>query len=232
MSHIDLDKYDPPVKPVGDTTHMLVRAAIGILPAGSGTVLEAFNLFVVDPFQKRQTNWLRDLTVALNKVIADLEAMKGDERHEAAFLSSVLQSYDIAIRTGDAAMHERLILLVLSTIKDQEPDEELLSLYLSTLSSLTSSHLTLLDLISTRQRYEKGADLAALEALFILEITGQPGITLHIPPHRLLKDLESLSLIYSPEGSPWSSNSTNYCTMAVTKFGEEFISYISSPSSS
>lgn len=232
MSHIDSDEYDPPVKPVGDTTHTLVRAAIGMLPAGSGTVLEAFNLFVADPFQKRQTKWLRDLTDALNTVVDELEAMKGDQRHEAAFLSSVLQSYDIAIRTGDTAIHERLIFLVLNTIEDQDPSEELLSLYLSTLTSLTSSHLALLGFISTRQRFEKGTDLTALEASFMLEITRQPGITPNIPPHRLLKDLESLSLIYSPKDSPWSSNGTNYCTMRVTKFGEGFASYISSPSCS
>jgi len=232
MNHIDADKYDPRVTPVGDTGHMLVRAAIGMLPAGSGTVLEAFNIFVADPFQKRQKQWLHDLTIALNKVIDDLEAMKGDDRHQAAFLSSVLQSCDIAIRTGDAAMHERLIFLILNTIKDQEPNEELLSTYLSTLRSLTSSHLVLLDLISIRRRYEQGDELKSFEDQFILEVTGHSGIAPSIPPYRLLKDLESLSLIYAPESSPWSSNGTNYCTMTVTKFGQGFSSYISSPSDS
>ncbi len=200
MSHIDSNEYDPPVKPAADTAHALVRAAIGILPAGSGTVLEAFNLFFADPFQKRQTRWLRDLTEALNRVINELEAMRGDQRHEEAFLSSVLQSYDIAIRTGDAAIHERLIFFVLNTIKDQEPNEELLSLYLTTLRSLTSSHLALLNLISIRRRYEKGNELSAFEALFVQEITSHSEISPSIPPHRLLKDLESLSLIYSPKG--------------------------------
>jgi hypothetical protein len=229
MIRVDADKYDPSVKPVGDTARVLMRTAIGMLPAGFGVVLEAFNLFVVDPFQKRRTAWLHALTTALNSVAEELEAMKGDERHQGAFLSSVLQSYDIAIRTGDPAMHERLIFLVLKMIRDQEPNEELLSLYLSTLGSLTSSHLALLSLISTRQRYEKGSDLTASETLFVQEITNSLGISPYIPPRRLLKDLESLSLIYSPEGSPWSSGSTNYCTMAVTKFGEDFSSYISRP---
>ncbi|EQD42611.1 hypothetical protein B1B_13999, partial [mine drainage metagenome] len=62
MSHIDTEKYDPPLEPTGDKVHRLVRAAIGLLPSASGTALEALNLLIKDPYQARRTQWMRDLS--------------------------------------------------------------------------------------------------------------------------------------------------------------------------
>lgn len=230
MSHIDTEKYDPSKEPAGDTIHMLARAAIGMMPVGSGTVLEALNLVFAEPQQRRRTQWLYDLSAALNKVIDEVESIKNNRRREDAVLSSILHSTDIAVRTGDPAIHERLISIVLNTIKDQDPSEDLLSLYLWTIREMTSSHLGLLDLISARQKYAKGSDLANQERLFFEEIGKHAAISPNIPANRLLKDLESLSLIHSPDGSPWSSNHTNYCTMEVTSFGEGFVRHIATRS--
>ena len=228
MSQIDVDEYDPTAEPTADKAHRLVRAAIGLLPVGSGTALEAWNSLVEDPFNARRTRWLRDLTAALNEVSATIEEIKNNRSRSNAVLSSIVQSTDIAIRTGDAAIQKRLICIVLNTIEDQEPNEELSSLYLSTIRQMTSSHLELLRLISSRQRYENGPDLENQERKLFEEMAEQKGISSYIPKNRLLKDLESLSLIHSPDGSPWSSGGTNYCTMAITPFGEGFRSYISS----
>lgn len=229
MDPIDVTKYDPTDEPTGDRVHRLVRAAIGAIPVAAGTALEVWNLFVEDPFQKRRTKWLSDLSAALNTLHNDVEAIKSDNDRLEVILSAILQSTDIALKTGDPATHERLISIVLSTINDQTPSEELLSLYLTTIRQLTSSHFALLRLISSRQRYEKGTELKNQERMFFGEIDKCVGISPNVPKNRLLKDLESLSLIYSPEGSPWSSGSTNYCTMALTPFGTAFIDYISTP---
>jgi hypothetical protein len=228
MNHIDVDKYDPADEPTGDRLHRLVRTAIGFIPVGSGAALEVWNQLVEDPYQKRRTKWLQDLSEALNNVSDVVEEIKNDGRRQDAILSSILQSTDIAIRTGDAGIHERLVSIVLNTIKDQSPNEELLSLYLSTIRQLTSSHLELLRWISSRERYGSGSDLENQERAFFVEIDKLSGISTDIPKNRLLKDLESLSLIYSPEHSPWRSGGTNYCTMTVTHFGGGFTGYISS----
>jgi hypothetical protein len=229
MDHIDVSKYDPADEPTGDRLHRIVRTAIGAFPVAPGTALEVWNLFFEDPFQKRRTKWLTDLSAALNTLSDDVEAIKSDRDRLEVVLSAILQSTDIAIKTGDPAVHEQLISIVLSTINDHTPSEELLSLYLATVRQLTSSHFALLRLISSRQRYEKGTELQTQERIFFGEIDECVGISPNVPKNRLLKDLESLSLIYSPEGSPWSSGSTNYCTMALTPFGTGFIDYISNP---
>ena len=231
MNHIDVDKYDPTDEPTGDRLHRLVRAAIGAIPVASGTVLEVWNSFVENPFQKRRTKWLSDLSAALNTLNDDVGKIKRDHDRLEVILSTILQSTDIALKTGDPAIHERLISIVLNTIIGQKPSEELSSLYMATLRQLTSSHFALLRLISSRQRYEKGTDLRDQERMFFQEIDGCGGVSPNIPKNRLLKDLESLSLIYSPEGAPWSSGSTNYCTMAITAFGKAFIECISTPAS-
>lgn len=231
MNHIDVDEYDPIDEPTGDRLFRLVRAVVGLSPVASGTILEVWNSLVEDPLQKRRTQWLRDLSGALNKCKDEIEKIKSDHDHLGVILSVILQSTDIAIKTGDQTIHERLIAIVLRTINDQQPSEELLSIYLATIRQMTSSHLALLGWISSRQRYEYGDDLKDHERMFFEAIEENEAISPNIPQHRLLKDLESLSLIYSPAGSPWSSNNTNYCTMTLTPFGKTFIDYLSNPAS-
>lgn len=232
MSQIDTEKYDPAVEPTGDGLHRLARAAIGLMPVGSGTALEVLNLFIQDPYQRRRSQWLHDLSFAVNSMGNRLDEVESHVHRHGVVLSAILQSTDIALKTGDLAIHQRLISMVINTIKDQAPDEELLSLYLATISRLTSSHLDLLDLISSRQRYETGNELGEHEHQFFKEIEARAGISPTIPKARLLNDLESLTLIYSPEGSPASmGGSTNYCTKAVTSFGLAFMAHVSSTES-
>lgn len=227
MPPIDVDRYDPSVEPVPDKIHRIARAAIGAMPVLSGTALELLNACIEDPFQRRRTQWLHDLSESLNQVTDQVEAVGRHQVRQDAVLTAVLRASDVALRTSDAAVHDRLITLVLNTIKDETPSEEKLSIYLSTLGQMTSSHLALLRWISTRLRYAHGTEIGEKEKLFLEEIPNVIGSSNSIPATRLLKDLESLSLIHSPEGSPWRSNCTNYCTMAVTEYGRGFEAYIS-----
>lgn len=227
MPPIDVDQYDPPGEPVPDKIHRIARAAIGALPVLSGTALELLNAFIEDPFQKRRTEWLRALSASLNLVKEQLDAVARNQVRQDAVLTAVLKASDVALRTSDTGVHQRLIAVVLNTIKDETPSEEKLSVYLSTLSQMTSSHLALLRWIGTRQRYEHGTEIQEKERLFLGEVPNVIGRSNSIPATRLLKDLESLSLIHSPEGSPWRSNFTNYCTMAITEYGRGFEAYVS-----
>jgi hypothetical protein len=227
MPPIDVDHYDPPVEPVSDKIHRLARAAIGAMPVFSGTALELLNALVEDPFQKRRTQWFHDLSEALNHITVQVEEVGRHQARQDAVLTAVLKTSDVALRTSDAGVHQRLIAVVLNTIKDETPSEEKLSVYLSTLSQMTSSHLKLLRWVGTRHRYEHGTEIQEKEKLFLGEVPNVIGRSNSIPATRLLKDLESLSLIHSPEGSPWRSNFTNYCTMAVTEYGQGFEAYTS-----
>jgi len=53
-----------------DGLHRLARAAIGVMPVGSGTALEMLNLFIQDPYQRRRSQWLHDLSFAVNSMSA------------------------------------------------------------------------------------------------------------------------------------------------------------------
>ncbi|SEN10284.1 hypothetical protein SAMN02800694_2779 [Luteibacter sp. UNCMF331Sha3.1] len=230
MSPIDVDHYDPPVEPVPDKIHRMARAVIGAMPVFSGAALELLNALIEDPFQKRRTQWFHDLSGALNQVTVQVEEVGRHQARQDAVLTAVLKTSDVALRTSDAGVQQRLIAVVLNTIKDETPSEEKLSVYLSTLSQMTSSHLKLLRWMGARQRYEHGTEIREKERLFLGEVPDVIGRSNSIPATRLLKDLESLSLIHSPEGSPWGSNLTNYCTMVVTEYGREFEGYTTASS--
>ncbi len=226
MTIIDKERFDPSVEPTSDKTHRLVRSAIGLLPIGSGTALEAFTSLFEDPYNARRTQWLHKLSDAINKLSIDIEELHSNASRSDAVLSAILQSTDIAIKTGDENIHSVLIRFILKTINSQQSDEELNSIYLSTLRQLTASHLALLNLMSTRTRYQHGSELEKHEQILLAEIEKEEGISKSIPPHRLLSDLESMQLIYSPSGSPWSSSQTNYSTMLLSDFAKGFVSYL------
>lgn len=227
MSEIEKEKFDPSVEPTSDKAHRIIRSALGLLPVGSGTALEFLGCLVEDPFQARRTKWLHELSDAINRHSIDIEELHKNIERTNAVLSTIIQSTDIALKTSDGSIHRILINFVLKTICTQEPDEELNSIYLSTLRQLTSSHLVLLKLISLRQRYERGAELEMYEKLFLEELKREEGISKSISPIRLLSDLESLQLIYSPPGSPWTSNRTNYCTKSLSEFAQSFLDFLS-----
>lgn len=224
MKKIEEEEFNPKWSS-GDVAHATGRALIGLIPSIGGPALEFFNLCVEDPLNKRRTAWLKALTDGLNQAGIEIERLSDESAKVDAILSVMLQSTDVALRTGDKDMHRTLIQIVLRTVAEAEPNEELLSVYLSTLRQLTFSHLRLLDLVSRRKRYEHGPELQKFEAAFMEEIRQEVPGTL-VPPTRLLSDLSALHLIYSPPGSPWTSNHPNYCTMKVTEFGAGLVSYI------
>jgi hypothetical protein len=225
MNRVEEEDFNPKGKTKGEVAHTTGRALIGLLPAASGTVLELFNFLIEDPFSARRTAWLQALTNALNEAVLDIDRLREDTKKMNTVLSVLLQSTDVALKTADSGMHRSLIQIVLQALNDATPDEELLTVYLSTLRQLTSSHLRLLDLIAVRKRYEQGAELQRYEAEFLAEIS-QAGIGTIVPSTRLLSDLSSLHLIYSPAGSPWTSNLPNYCTMTLTEFGVGLRKYL------
>lgn len=227
MSKIDKEKFDPIIEPASDKSHRLVRAAIGALPMLSGTALEALNSIIEDPYQARRTAWLHELSNAVNALGDNLETLREDSQRSNAILSAILQSTDIALKTSDTKIHHYLIEVVLKVAQEGDPDEEVLTLYLSTIRQLTSSHLELLNLIFTRKRYEKGSEGERKEVEFMAEIESHSGISNAIPPERLLNDLFSLQLIFRPPGAPWSSSGTYYCSMAPSDFAIQFMKYLS-----
>ena len=227
MAGVDSNKFDPPVEPSGDKVHRLARTAIGALPILSGTVLEMLNSIIEDPYQKRRTQWLHALTDALNDSGRDISQLKEDAHRVDLVLSAILQGTDIALKTNDQTIHEHLIRIVLNTAGTRPAEADLLAIYLSTVRQMTSSHFALLEIISTRVRYEKGMELKEYEAAFFVEVAECPGISADVPTERLLKDLESMQLIFSPAGSPASlGGSTNYCTKTLSQFGTKFLAYV------
>lgn len=227
MTAVDANDFDPIVEPVGDKVHRLARAAIGALPALSGTALEALNLIIEDPYQTRRTEWLHALTDALNRSSEDISRLRDDAHRTDLVLTAIFQGTDIALKTGDKVIHEHLIQLIMKTVETQTIEGDLLAIYLSTVRQMTSSHFALLRMISTRKRYEKGTDLEENEEAFFAEANGNSGISAEVPIERLLKDLESMQLIFSPAGSPASlGGPSNYCTKTLSQFGAKFLKYV------
>lgn len=223
---IETEKYEPPVEPEADKIHRLVKAGIGALPMLSGTIVEVFNALVENPLQKRRGEWLHALSMAINKAEIDIEKLQTDQEATQKVLSAILQSTDIALKTNDKNVHETLIRMVLHTLRNSDEEDDVLSVYFSTARQMTSSHFTVLTFVSNRKSLtSNGGELKACESAFISEVENLDGKSANIPATRILKDLVSMELIYSPERSPSRLGGTNYCTHCLSQFGEQFLKF-------
>lgn len=58
------DKYQPPLANSGDTAHLVMKAALSVVPGAS----DLFEYFVKPPLQKRLEKWQEHIAVALRQI--------------------------------------------------------------------------------------------------------------------------------------------------------------------
>jgi len=68
MSKIDKELIDPIVEPDSEKAHRVTRAAIAAIPVLGGTLVETFNALIEPPMAKRKTEWMVEVTQAINEL--------------------------------------------------------------------------------------------------------------------------------------------------------------------
>lgn len=222
---INPEKFNPADEPEADRWHRVTRAVIGASPVLSGTLLEAFNALIENPLDRRRTQWLLCLTEEINKLGIDVAILQENQARSDKILSAILQSTDVAMKSGNSEVTERLIHMVLQTIRDADIEDDLLSVYFSTVRQMSNSHFAVLEFISSREPLGHGGDLDPAESSFLEEVETLPGVSNAIPALRVLRDLDSMELIFSPPKSPTRLSGTNYCTKVLSNFGAEFLQF-------
>jgi hypothetical protein len=126
----------------GDVAVAVLRGAVGALPAGS-TLVELFNLVVQSPLDKRRNAWMEVVAERLEELAhqgVDVEALKEDEE----FISAVMTSTIIAVRTHKAEKLEALRNAVFNVVGPQAPDEAKQSIFFDLIDSLSVLHIQVL----------------------------------------------------------------------------------------
>lgn len=158
MSKIDKDLIDPIVEPEGEKAHRLTRAALSSIPVLGGSAVEAFNALIEPPMARRKTQWMIDVTEAINELfekgLVPLEELLKNEK----FFTTLVHASNIAIRNHQQQKLDALKNAVLNSALPDPPDDTLQQLFLNFVDSCTSWHIALLKLFKDPKKWAEDND--------------------------------------------------------------------------
>ena len=235
----DEPSKDPLPQEPGLDDHRLavIKGSISSIPIIGGVLAEEFGLILAPVLSRRRDEWFSDLARRLHGLAAsskelDLKRLSENE----AFVSAVIETTQIAIKTHATEKLAALRNAVLNIAIGAAPDEDVQAIFLRLIDSLTPSHLRLLRFLQQPSLYVKGglpeqrvfADDHTLydPSFHQLIATGLPDAfpSAHFISC-LLRDLYSAGLQSVETGG----GGIPYANRFTTGLGDEFLKFIESP---
>ena len=133
-----------------DTAHDLVKAAIGTVPIpGSAALAGLFDLIVRSPIEKRKTEWMESVAVALNDLFRRVESITPDSlSDDEGFISTIVEATQEALRTHQVEKRVALKNAVVNSAVPSRPDDDRRSVFVRFVGELTPLHLKVLALLA------------------------------------------------------------------------------------
>ncbi|WP_409439648.1 hypothetical protein [Psychromonas sp. GE-S-Ul-11] len=143
---MDIEEYVPSIEGTKDKTHRAIRAAIGLCPAGSGILLEIFNMLWQPPAEARAEKWIADVIDSLNilsEKVDNIENLIIDEEFQSLLITAnqlVLKHHQIEkIKFFSNAVVNSLTTPTLSYDKK--------IIFMNLIDELTVSHIKILEML-------------------------------------------------------------------------------------
>ncbi|EHV5548582.1 hypothetical protein K0W37_004574 [Vibrio parahaemolyticus] len=230
MEKIDSNTFDPVVEPVGDKVHRLARTGIAATPMLGGSLVELLNSIIAPPHEARTNKWLHKLTDVVNLLVEAHNISQESLSSNDKFFSAIIRTSDIALRTSEDTVLNALASGLIFTANSQDKDEAIITLYLLSLSRLTSLHLTLTKYIADLPPVDRSVDLTEeKQKQFYTDLNKHDSKydTNHLV-NRLMQDLINEKIIEIEPGAAMNMGGPNYIHMRLSPFGKELVEFISS----
>jgi hypothetical protein len=138
----------PPKASTGDYVHSLARAGIASLPVIGNAAVELFQSLVAPPLEKRRQEWMEAIGDGLQQLEQKQKCVLDDLRANDAFIDTVMQASQAAMRTSEIEKRDALRNAVLNSALPQPPDEARRQIYINLVETLTGWHLRMLRLFA------------------------------------------------------------------------------------
>lgn len=142
----DKASFDAPSSSAGDKLHLLVRAVLSAVPGVGGPATELFNAIVTPPLERRRQEWMEMVGVEISRLSAtrniEIEHLHDNE----AFVSTLMQASQAALRTHQEEKLEALRNAVVNSALPEAPDESTQLIFLNHIDRFTEWHIRILRL--------------------------------------------------------------------------------------
>ena len=204
--------------------HAAIRALVSTIPIAGSAAAELFSLVISPPLTKRRDEWIASIAQGLTLLERQVRGFRiEDLSSNEAFITTVMQATQVALRTHQK---EKLLALrnaVLNVALHRAPDEDLQLLYLSFADSFTQWHLRILKYFhehptQVKSVYESGELIAAYP-----ELDGKQAFY-----EQIVRDLYARGLVVS-NVTPGTATAFMPFAGRATQLGQAFLEFISSP---
>jgi hypothetical protein len=138
----------PPKATAADHAHTLTRAGISSIPIVGGAGVELFQMLVTPSLEKRKLEWMESVAEGLQRLEEKYGNIIDDLKSNDAFIDTVMQASQAAVRTSQHEKKEALRNAVLNAALPHPPDESRQLLFITWVESFTPWHLRMLKLFA------------------------------------------------------------------------------------
>lgn len=234
MSEIDKELIDPKVEPAGEKAHRVARAALQAVPTFGGPLAEAFSALIKPPMARRKTEWMIQVTDALNQLFEKGVLTQEDLQTNEKFFTTLVHASGVAIRNHEKEKLEALRNAVVNSALPGAPDDTLQQLFLNLIDSCTSWHIALLKLFQGPERWaaEHGYKFPSWSAgdLNAVIESAYPSLVGQQELYRLVWQELFRSGLLNTDGFGGTMTVSGMLSKRTTPIGDKFLAFISKPS--
>lgn len=214
-------------KRTGDVVHALTKGVLSGAPVVGGLVSEIFALAFSPPLEKRREEWLLSLEKRLRSLELKLEMLAESE----IFVSMIQHATQIALRTHQADKLEALRNAVVNTAQGSSLEDDLRSIFLNLIDSMTPWHIRLLKFWKDPQAY---ADTSGIRYAHKIMTSGEELLLMTFPELNgkadlyklVMRDLYRWGLVQS-DNLHMMSTMSGVLAKGGTPLGNKFLEFIS-----
>lgn len=224
----------PPKETLGDHLHTLVRAGISTIPVVGSPAVELFNTVIAPPIRKRQQEWMESVAEALRQLEEKQRCVVDDLKNNDAFIDTVMQASQAAVRTANEDKKDALRNAVLNAALPNPPDEDKRQLFVNLVEELTPWHLRILSLFADPPKWfaERGKAVpqwSIAGSLSQLITTAYPELQSQREFYDLIGKVLYQRGLMNTDGLHTVMSGHGALAKRTTAFADEFLKFISDP---
>jgi len=233
MQRIDQKLIVPIVEPSEDKAHRLARATIATIPVLGGSLLEVFNSIIEPPLARRKTEWMIQITSAVNSLLEKKIITEDDLKTNEKFFTTLVHASSVALKNHQNEKIQALRNATINSALPDSPDDATQQMFLNLIDTITPWHIAFLRLFQDPNHWA-----IANNHKFPNMSVGGLSTLLESAFPQLAKRRELYDLIWSElyrsglvsiQGLHTTMSGTGLYAKRTTLFGDEFMNFISEP---
>ncbi len=233
VNTIDKELIDPIIEPDSEKAHRVARAAISAVPVMGGALVEAFSSLIEPPMARRKTEWMVQVTEAINKLYQKGFVTEQDLQSNEKFFTTLVHASNVAIKNHEQEKLNALKNAVLNSALPDAPDDTLQQLFLNLIDSCTSWHIALLKLFQNPEIWAKNNNHQfpswSMGGLTAVIESAYPELGNEKDLYRLVWQELFRSGLLNTDGLGTTMSASGMLAKRTTEIGDKFVKFISNP---